>query len=160
MVNKKAVFIATIIAIIIFGGIFGARIYFSNKSDNNNIESKIENVSESKTDSKKEKNVKKDENTIKENKIEETNSTNTINENNTVDKKETNNHKETDKEDPEKIAVNLVKEKFGGNVSNIYFNVDEKISESIYIVSVRNMDTTTELESYKVDTVNKTVTEN
>lgn len=158
MVNKKAVLIATIIAILIFGGIFGARVYFSNKIDNNDIESEIGSVS--KTVSSSENSVKKEENTIKENKIEEINSINTVNENTTADKKETNNSKEKDKETPEKTAINLVKEKFGSDITNVYFSIDDNIADGIYIVSVRNKDTTTELESYKVDIMNKTVTEN
>ena len=160
MVNKKAVVLATIIALIVIGGFFGFKIYLMNKDES--IDQTSNNTAEAQWSSKTENTDSQTSEPEKANEVENTNSS----ENNTLEsKKETNtttnnaNIKENEaiSKDPEDLAIELAKKEWGNKNSDVYFNVDDKISDGVYLVSVRDNSTTTEIASYKVDTNSKKV---
>lgn len=150
MVNKKAVLIATIIAIIVLGGIFGFKLLQLNK-DNINYISEDNNTKNITNTIKNSSNKESTENTSNTNSVSKNTSAN--NETNTTVSNK-------DDSDPENIAIELVKAKWGNINSNVYFDVEEEVLEGEYIISVRDNDTTTEIASYTVNIKNKTVTEN
>ena len=163
MVNKKVVIIASIIALLAIGGIVGFKIY---QLDKNKYVAVTKTVSTNNTTTKK--NTINNENTINENKIEKEDTENNIEskneienntENTTNTEKSTSNKTTEKKKEPEEQAIDLVKEKWKDN-SNVYFNVDDKISDDEYIISVRNKTTTTEMASYKVNINKESVEEN
>ena len=155
MVNKKVVIISTIICIILVAGI----IYISlNKpyeepeveneiAETNGIENKIqENVEKENTQvEEKVENTEKEENTeVQENKTEEPK----IEE----DKKE-----QKSELTGEEKAKELVKKEWGENDKTVYYYVEEQVSDDIYIISVRDAQTTEELSTYEVDNSAETV---
>lgn len=155
MVNKKVVIISTIICIILVAGI----IYISlNKSyeepeiekeitETNGVENKIqENVEKENTQvEEKVENTEKEENTeVQENKAEEPK----IEE----DKKE-----QKSELTGEEKAKELVKKEWGENDKTVYYYVEEQVSDDLYIISVRDAQTTEELSTYEVDNSAETV---
>ena len=175
MVNKKAVAISTVIAMIIV-----AIIVFLEVKKMNSYENIASN--ENNTARNTSSNVLKEENitnTVAENKIEENTTTenlvgetkveeNKVEENTTVENRvkesstSKNNSSKTksDEKDPEKLAISLAKEKWGNISSNVYFDVEDKNeAKGIYTVVVRDSSTTVEMVTYKVDVNKKTVTE-
>ena len=173
MVNKKIVIVCTIIAILIFGCIFGYKIYKFNKDNNNNIDEKSDlnnnsNINLNKIEDTNTTENTVDENTITENTLDsnETDTTNTVDDNNTNTSSnnvtdtntDANNKQEGNKS--EDIAISIIKEKLGNKNTNVYFYVEEELENGVYIVSIRDSDTTAEIATYKVDINNKTVKEN
>ena len=155
MVNKKVVIISTIICIILVAGI----IYISlNKpyeepeieneiTETNGVENKIqENVEKENTQvEEKVENTEKEENTeMQENKTEEPK----VKE----DKKE-----QKSELTGEEKAKELVKKEWGENDKTVYYYVEEQVSDDIYIISVRDAQTTEELSTYEVDNSAETV---
>ncbi len=155
MVNKKVVIISTIICIILVAGI----IYISlNKpyeepeiekeiTETNGVENKIqENVEkENKQVEEKVENTEKEENTeMQENKTEEPK----VKE----DKKE-----QKSELTGEEKAKELVKKEWGENDKTVYYYVEEQVSDDLYIISVRDAQTTEELSTYEVDNSAETV---
>lgn len=173
MVDKKAVVVATVIALVLFGIILGLRIknlnsyeYKETEETNVNQNTTVNSTQENETTKTSVEN-KVDENVLEENNItENTIAENTVSENkvdenttkeNTTTSSSTN--KKTEK-DPEKLAISLVKEKWGNINSNVYFDVEDKNeSKGIYTIVVRDNSTTVEIATYKVDINKKTVTE-
>lgn len=155
MVNKKVVIISTIICIILVAGI----IYISlNKpyeepeieneiTETNGVENKIqENVEKENTQvEEKVENTEKEENTeVQENKTEEPK----VKE----DKKE-----QKSELTGEEKAKGLVKKEWGENDKTVYYYVEEQVSDDLYIISVRDAQTTEELSTYEVDNSAETV---
>lgn len=155
MVNKKVVIISTIICIILVAGI----IYISlNKpyeepeiekeiTETNGVENKIqENVEKENTQvEEKVENTEKEENTeVQENKTEEPK----VKE----DKKE-----QKSELTGEEKAKELVKKEWGENDKTVYYYVEEQVSDDLYIISVRDAQTTEELSTYEVDNSAETV---
>lgn len=155
MVNKKVVIISTVICIILVAGI----IYISlNKpyeepeieneiTETNGVENKIqENVEKENTQvEEKVENTEKEENTeVQENKTEEP-------------------KVKEDKKEPkseltgEEKAKELVKKEWGENDKTVYYYVEEQVSDDLYIISVRDAQTTEELSTYEVDNSAETV---
>ena len=167
MVNKKAVFIATIVAVLVIGVIFAFNVNKldkenSNIEENTNASSNI-NVNKNETETNK---------TV-ENNVNDENTTNTTAEANTVKEENTNTNNSTentntssnqkDKAEEYEVsaegAIKLLKTKIKQR-SNTYFYTEDEVSEGVYIISLRDETTTAEIASYKVDVKNKTVTEN
>ena len=167
MVNKKAVFIATIVAALIIGVIFWTNVNKLNKEDGNLEENKTtssninENEAEVKNETKNEKNEVDENNVVDEN---ETNTENTVDDENATNTNSTNtsSDKASNAEEYElsaEGAIKLLKSKVKQR-DNTYFYTEDEISEGVYIISLRDETTTAEVASYKVDVKNKTVTEN
>ena len=155
MVNKKVVIISTIICIILVAGI----IYISlNKSyeepeiekeitETNGVENKIqENVEKENTQvEEKVENTEKEENTeVQENKAEEP-------------KIEEDKEEQKSELTGEEKAKELVKKEWGENDKTVYYYVEEQVSDDLYIISVRDAQTTEELSTYEVDNSAETV---
>lgn len=155
MVNKKVVIISAIICIILVAGI----VYISlNKpyeepeieneiAETNGVENKIqENVEKENTQvEEKVENTEKEENTeVQENKTEEPK----VKE----DKKE-----QKSELTGEEKAKELVKKEWGENDKTVYYYVEEQVSDDLYIISVRDAQTTEELSTYEVDNSAETV---
>lgn len=173
MVNKKAVLIATIVAVLVIGVIFAFNVNKLDKEnsdveENKNASSNVNvnvNANETETNKNVENNVTDEnttnttaeENTVKEDE-ENTNTSNTTTEN-----ENTSSNKKEDKTGEYEVsaegAIKLLKTKIKQR-SNTYFYTEDEISEGVYIISLRDETTTAEIASYKVDVKNKTVTEN
>lgn len=167
MVNKKIVIIVTILAILVIGSIFGYEVYKFNQKSNsadtvvdtktlseNNIPTTNTTIESTST------NNETAENTITDNETKETNTIQEENTNTSSNSTETNTPKATDVEKTEEKAISILKEKLGSDNSNVYFYIEEEVEKGIFIISVRDSDTTAEISSYKVDTNKKTATEN
>ena len=163
MVNKKVVIISTIIFVLIIGAIIGIKI---KKLDNNeNIISKekpkvsevqnntIENNIVNNTVNNEIKNeiVNEVENTTKNN--------NTTISENTVKNTSTSETKTNNNLTGEEKAKKLAKDKWGKSDDNVYYYVEEKLSENEYIVSVRDSDTTVSLMDYKLNIKTEEISE-
>lgn len=184
MVDKKAVIIVSIIALIIVGTILGIRIKNLNKYEyqeadeieiTKNASSNVAQESEDTNSSVEESNKRNDsENIIEEKQITENTISNTNSENitpednstkNTTSNTSTSKNNSTSntnsiEKDPEKLAISLAKEKWGKKNSNVYFDVEDKNEKKgIYTIVVRDSSTTVEMVTYKVDINKKTVTE-
>ena len=162
MVNKKLVIIVTIIAIIVVSGSvyislnreFQEEYTFSEENVENEVENNVQNntylkendIVENKLgDNKVENDIKNEveknvvsESQIKENKIE----------------KDDENLAGKDK------AISLVKKEWGENDNTVYYYVEEQISDNVYIISVRDQETTQDLSSYKVNVNSECVEKN
>ena len=176
MVDKKAVIIATVIAIVIIGGILGFKIYKYNKEEygksdveasqsTNIINEETQKQNTQKAD--KEENLSRPENTSKTDSEENTSSSEkTENNTNTENQADTNttskNEKNTDNNEnsSEEDAIKLAKQKWGNQNSNVYFYAEDEVEKGVFIISVRDNNTTAELVSYKVNTNTKKVTQN
>lgn len=176
MVNKKAVIFSTIIALCIVGVIlymaisklyeeknFEEETEYSVQNNTTNTvvmntsnsnesatENTVENVSTNNTNSDIAEEGKKDEN--------EENDKAIVNEEKEESKTEKNNSKDS-KNNLEDLAKKLVSDK-ENNPSNVYYSIEEEISNGVFIVSVRDVDTTEEVDSYKVNTSTKEITKN
>ena len=164
MVDKKVVIIVSIIAIIITSIV----VYFSLQSfdkqyaENENIDENVnknytneqnENISSNNNKQKNElnqqNNIEKENETENENAIEEpANETK-------EDKDET--PKVEEKNSGDEIAIELVKKEWGEKDDTVYYNIEEQISDNVYIVSVRDQETTEDLSEYRVDIKQKKV---
>ena len=170
MVNKKIVIIATFIMLILVGLIAGYKVYKMSQE---------EKYKETEVEQKTAKNAIKETNTVNEisnNTIDNTTTDNTLDaeENtttntttntsgdkisNTTSSNTTNSGEPQRNSSTEDIALQLAKEKWNNKNTNVYFFIEEKGSDGIYTISVRDSDTTEELTTYKVDTTTKKVTE-
>ena len=178
MVNKKIVVIITIIAILVVGGIVGFKIYLLNNTEYSGEDESSQNKTYKNNivnDNKVANNDIKEENNVIENTVVEDNN-NTINEtentsktntesNNSVSKDSTNNTSSsnnssvTTKKPDEEKAKDLAKKQFGENRNDVYYYVEEKVSNRVYIISVRDKSTTADLMEYEVDLDKGTATE-
>ena len=165
MVDKKAVIIVTIISLVIVGLLMYMGLH--GKDSENTVTETVQNntsitntINEILTDN--EKNVENttentEENTEKENISEQENKT----ENETTDEnKASSNSEQEKKENPEDIAISLVKKKWGEKDDSVYYYVEDKIAENVYLVSVRSSETTEDLGEYKVNIKSKKVEKN
>lgn len=167
MVNKKAVIICSIIALIIVGAIVGIKI--KNFKDTQNEMNEKENkpqISSNKVESENtisnENNVTSEENKNEttENEVkqeikgeEETKSSETV-------KNETENtvtNTNSEEENGDEAAINLVKNEWGVDDTTVYYTIDVKSSDTTYTISVRSKTTTEQLAEYDVDLKDKTV---
>ena len=151
MVNKKVVILVSILSIVITGAI----VYFSLKPllnikysfGDEEYESKTsiignktqENIVENKNEIEDETNIEVEENNTSEtNKISEKENNNTT---------PTSDSKKTGKE----LALELAKKEWGENDISVYYYIEEKKSEDVYIISVRNRETTAGMIDYEVN---------
>ena len=170
MVNKKAVFTATVLVVLIVGLIIGIQIkktsinekYLEEKEQN------LINASNSDVESNENKttvtnSTENDTNTTEENEVNETTSSTEKNETteNSTNTAKNNNASTAEKNDSsEEAAMKLLEQKTSYKKDEVYFYVEEEVKKGVYIISIRDGETTTELESYKVDMNNKTITKN
>lgn len=165
MVNKKAVVIASIIIVIIVGLIFAINVSRFNKQENINNDNENIIKSNTTTNSISEKNEINNNTNTNSNSNNTTESTNAIEnkttENNTTNTNESKNNNTTSnsKVEPEDIAIDLVKKKYGNKSSSVYFYVEDEEAKGVYIVSVRDKDTTAHIATYRADINKNTVTE-
>ena len=170
MVNKKLVAIVTIIVVIIVGLILKIQLDEFNRSHSGTLEESKESssVEVNEAENTAEENVVENstENTVEEENKEEENTTSE----NDTDKNETSKNTNTNSADKsnsssskteltEANAIKLLKSKLS-NKSNVYFYTEDEVSKGVYIISVRDNDTTETVGSYKVDLNKNTVTEN
>lgn len=165
MVNKKAVIICSIIALIVVGAIVGFKIR-QFKNIQYVASNSISNTTKTNTSSNTTNNQKNNENTVEEenttneiqNSLEE-NTTKAENEQNQAkgeEESEENNNTDTNAdENPDEIALNLVKKEWGED-NTVYYTIDTK-SGNKYIISVRSKSTTAQLAEYEADIKEKTV---
>lgn len=155
MVNKKVVIISTIICIILVAGIIYINLnkpYEEPKTENETIETNVvennvqENSEKENTSiEEKDENIEKEENTeVQENKTEEP-------------KVEENKKEQKSELTGEEKAKELVKKEWGENDKTVYYYVEEQVSDDLYIISVRDVQTTEELSTYEVDNSAETV---
>ena len=175
MVNKKAIIISIVIALIVVAGIIGVAIKKSsdnseqveNKAKNETI---VNNVTNALVENKIEEN-KIAENTVSENTIEnkiEENKVldNKVADNKTTENKTNNNSSKNDSSDTQSnasylrdVAISLAKKEWGED-NSVYYSVEDGDSKDEYIVSIRDSGTTAEIVSYIVNVKTKTVKEN
>lgn len=160
MVNKKVVIISTIIAILIVGAIVGIKI------------KKLDNVQEIISEEKPKNTVVQNnviENTVinnnvisneTKNEVENTTTNTAKTENSTKNTSVSNSEVKTDEKlTGEEKAKQLAKDKWGKTDDNVYYYVEDKLSENEYIVSVRDSDTTVSLMDYKINIKTEEITE-
>ena len=138
MVNKKIVIISAIIAILVVAVAIGMEIkQYSGKNYTFSVVNSKESVSV------KENNTKEDEvNTVEENEVNE--------ENVIVENKTENEEIDEKKLTGEELAKSLAEKEWGKD-DDVYFYLEEKVSDDVYIISVRSKDTTKGLMDYKVN---------
>ena len=149
MVNKKIVIIATLIALITVGLIVAIGIKSIGKGESSfNILSEANN--ETKKSEENEIDLKNDEeiNNMKENQVDENNiQENSISESDTKEK------------EGKDIAIDLAKKEYGESDDSVYYYVEEKISDDVYIISVRNRETTAGIIDYEIKIKKEEVSE-
>ena len=149
MVNKKIVIIATLIALITVGLIVAIGIKSIGKGESSfNILN--ETNSETKKSEENENGFKHDEeiNNMKENQVDENNiQENSISESDTKEK------------EGKDIAIDLAKKEYGESDDSVYYYVEEKISDDVYIISVRNRETTAGIIDYEINIKTEEVSE-
>ena len=149
MVNKKIVIIATLIALITVGLIVAIGIKSIGKGESSfNILSEANN--ETKKSEENEIDLKNDEeiNNMKENQVDENNiQENSISESDTKEK------------EGKDIAIDLAKKEYGESDDSVYYYVEEKISDDVYIISVRNRETTAGIIDYEINIKTEEVSE-
>ena len=165
MVNKKVVIFVTIITLVIVGIIFYMSVsklyneetYVGSSIENSEGNNQITNTS---SNSKTENTI--ENNNTTDNTIDNTTNTNisTEEDNKAINSvSEKTNPSNSEKKDSEEVAKDLVREK-EKNPSNVYYTIEKKVSEGVFIVSVRDNETTEEIDSYKVNTNTGEVTNN
>ena len=147
MVNKKVVIIMTIISICIVGIIIGISVKSFGKAEYTFNEVSIE---ENKNTTKNTVDIKEKENVVSEN----VNTENTTVEN-SGDKEKTDENKEKSGKD---LAFDLAKKEWGED-EDVYFYLEEQLSDSVYIVSVRDKNTTKGILDYEINIKTKEVSE-
>lgn len=138
--KKSGLIILVIIGIIALGIVLGfvgepedtQNIYKNSTQNVNNKENAIANTENENKQAQNIENV--EENNVTETTVEEQPKT------------------ESDK------ALDIVKLDWGANLDNVTINVDDKISDGIYMVSVRERNTTKALAFYTVNVTDKTFT--
>ncbi len=151
MVNKKVVLIMSILTIIITGII----VYFSLKPLQNIKYTFGDEEFESKTSiiNSNVENIKDDEKT--DSKEKEANEE----EKKSSDSKENKSTEPEVKKTGKELAVEMAKKEWGESDTSVYYYVEEKKSEDIYIISVRNRETTVGMMDYEVNIKDGTVEE-
>ena len=161
MVNKKAVIISTIIALIV-----AILIIFVNIRNLRNVEETIADVPENSNElveentTNTENNLSNDvaNNTVndsideEENTVENTSTTNTQSNTSTV-------NEDNENSDAEDVAIQLAKEEWGEDNEDVYYYIEENLSENVYVVSVRDKNTTATLANYEVNIETEQVSE-
>ena len=142
MVNKKAVIICSVIALILVVAIVGIQIKFwKTEYDKLGMENE-ENVSTNQT------NITNTTN----NQVDTENETNNSSEN-TSSNEFLGEEEEDDQTDENEAKVtNLVKKEWGENDTTVYYTIDSKTGNT-YTVSVRSKTTTAQLAEYEVNIV-------
>lgn len=157
---KKFLIVVCIIAVIIFLGYIGKDMDLSNLNAKNTSGNNLANSSvitgkntatnntnnTAKNTTNQTNNVEKNTTNTTENKANEASNT-TQNQTNTVE--------EVKLSDEDK-AKELAKKTYGSS-NGVYFKVEQVESNGVYIISVRDAETTNAIEWYKVDVNNQTV---
>ncbi len=154
MVNKKAVIIAAIITTIIVAGIVAIKLFEETKDeieDNSKNSNYLNSQNINNTN-----NINK--NTIAKNEIDNSNINNTItNESNlnnstknVIENSNTNNNPEKSGKD---IAVDLAQKEWSdkGTDQNVYYYLEEQLSDEVYVISIRSRESTAVLINYEVN---------
>ena len=166
MVNKKAVIICSIIALIIVVAIVGIKIK-DFKNTQNEMNNKVNEPQISRNPTKNENIVSNDialeenknettENEVKQEEVkgeEETKSSETVSNETESTAQNTNNGEENGDE----AAINLVKNEWGADDTTVYYTIDTKSGDRTYTISVRSKSTTEQLAEYDVNLADKTV---
>ena len=169
MVNKKVVIIATILIVLIVGIIVGIKIkdfknIIGDFIEENTIDSNA-NVSENDETNSIENTTENSENNITNTTSDdEQNNENIDNEKNTSSLENdvgagNNPSSDSGKEGNEEKALNLARNQWGENDNNVYYYVEEKVSDDVFIISVRDKNTTMSLADYEVDIKSEEVSE-
>ena len=160
MIDKKAVILCTLIAVLIVGGIIGYKIYKINSVENETKQTENKNNTTNYNISKEEV-EKKEEIKEKNDVTDETKEDNTTTESNTQNTEikgkeevDTQNEKENESSKKEQ-ALDLVKKEWGED-NTVYYTIDST-SGNIYNISVRSKATTEALIEYEVDVINKKI---
>ena len=98
--------------------------------------------------------IKKEDNVVESEKADK--DSNTVIENTLAES----NSKDKDSKSGEDVAISLAKKKWGENDDTVYYYVEEQISDNVYIISVRDSETTEDLGEYKVNIKTKKVEKN
>ena len=155
MVNKKLVIIITIIAIIVVGAIVGYGImslqeteYTFDEVPNNTIGDEENSIA----------NNTVDENVVDENVVDENATDENLAQQNTTTES---NDNSASSEDPEEVAKSLAEQKWKeeGQNQEVYYYVEEQLSDNVYVISVRSKDTTAVLIDYEVNIETEEVSE-
>lgn len=155
MVNKKLVIIITIIAIIVVGAIVGYGImslqeteYTFDEVSNNTIGDEENSIA----------NNTVDENVVDENVVDKNATDENLAQQNTTTES---NDNSASSEDPEEVAKSLAEQKWKeeGQNQEVYYYVEEQLSDNVYVISVRSKDTTAVLIDYEVNIETEEVSE-
>ena len=145
MIDKKIVITVAIITILIVAIVIGIKVKSLNEK---NYTFDILNSGENKV---------VEENIVNQVKTDTENTTNTENEVNEISEENVvNNGKTTNQESQEKkltgeeLAKSLAQKEWGED-KDVYFYLEEKVSDDVYIISVRSKDTTKGLIDYEVN---------
>ena len=160
MVDKKAVIIATLVTLVIVGLVMYIGLNKDNTDKQNIVNNNISNINKDLS----EENLENNELTVNEENVEskkenKTEENNIENENKNENKNTSADTKKQEKLTGEDLAISLAKKKWGKKNDSVYFNVEDKISDNTYIVSVRDSNTI-ELVEYKVNVNTNKVEEN
>lgn len=157
MVNKKAVIICSILALLIVLGVVVFQIKKWEEEEN-----KIEETATNQTNIASNQNLVENqtevENVVEENTIQEENTTNEIVQNQTqtqVQGQEEENSEEEPEENEDEKALRLVREEWGED-DTVYYTIDNQ-SNNTYYISVRSKTTTATLAEYEVNVTQETV---
>lgn len=172
---KKFLIIVCIIAVIIFLGYIGkdmdlSKLNSSNTTNNNSTNSSVVTGKNTTNNSKNttqntgkqsnntENNTKNSTENKAENKTENTTNQTSNTTENTTNKPNEENKDEQVKLSDEDKAKELAKKTYGSS-DGVYFKVEQVESNGVYIISVRDAETTNAMAWYKVDVKNQTVKE-
>ena len=168
MINKKVVIIATIIIVLIVGVIVGIKIkdfknIIGDFIEENTIDSNANASENDKTNSIKNTTENSENNIINTTDNDEQNNKNIDNHNTTSSKNDVgagnNSSPDSGKESSEEKALNLVKNKWGKNDNNVYYYVEEQVSDDVFVISVRDKNTTMSLANYEVNIKSEEISE-
>lgn len=146
MVNKKAVIISTIVFLIIVALLIFVNVkslqdeknqtveVLSEIEETDNVNNNIDNVIENEIDNS----TSEEENAVVNNSVTNSASSTTSVEN------------DEDSSDLEDIAIQLAEDEWGDD-ENVYYYIEEKLLENVYVVSVRDKSTTATLANYKIN---------
>lgn len=157
---KKFLIIVCVIAVIIFLGYIGKDMNLTGDKNNETNNTSSSNVITGKNTTNTSKNTVNTTNTSNEtnntteNKTENNTVQNTTPENTTNQTKEPSN--EVANVSDEDQALNLAKKQYG-TTDGVYFKIEQVEGNGVYIVSVRDMETTSAIEWYNVNVKTQTV---
>lgn len=148
--SRGALIFLMVLLIIAVIGVLGytGKVYLNeNKNESSTLNAQSSNVTENKDDKKDEENNKED---VEEKKDEEQKTEEP------EEKKDEEQPKEEVAISDEEKAIDMAKKQFG-TTDGVYFRIEQIQSNNVYIVSVRDNETTGDLAWYTIDVKNGTV---